>query len=371
MVRNPADRPLPSVARHAAAAGLVLAAAGMGGWLFLTAGEPDTGWAYADVELPERELPPAASNLMADDRVGLPDLLREVAANANPTEGLVAPPPSPPLSPEGKRVELPRRATALPAAPLAELEAESAFGPVPVRAADGGTAFAAYARPFEDTDKPNLSLVVGGLGLDPGVTRRAIEELPPAVTLAFAAHAPDLRNAIARARAAGHEVVLEIPMEGARTDAAEPGAERTLRIGQTGSNARRLDDLLSRGTGYFAVMPYNGELFLASPADAKALAERLHGAGLGLITDGESTARGLADTSRAADLPFRDGSLLIDVVPVPDTIAANLGALRRRAESGVEPVGFGFAYPQTIDAILAWLPTLEDVELVPASAAMK
>ena len=349
------------------AAVLTLAAVGAGAWLLLTTGEAEEAWATSEVTLPERVLPPTTDNLLADDEAGLPDLLREVAANANPTEGLIAPPPAP----EGKRLELPTSTVALPAAPVAKLETAGPFGRMPIRADDGSTAFATYARPFEDTDKPNLSLVVGGLGIDPDVTRRAIEELPPEITLAFAAHAPGLQDTIASARAAGHEVVLELPLEGARTNAGEPGADRTLRIGQTESNAKNIDFLLSRGTGYFAVMPYNGELFLASPDDAKALSERLHAAGLGLLTDGESTADGLSDITRGADLPFRDGSLLIDVVPMPDTVAQNLEDLRARALAGNAPVGFGFAYPQTVDAILAWLPTLDRMELAPASAAMK
>ena len=367
MARNPADRPLPSIARHVVAALLTLAMFGAGAWLVLSTGEVEQAWATSEVTLPERGLPPTTDNLLADDEAGLPDLLREVAANANPTEGLVAPP----SSPKGKRLELPTRNVALPSAPVAKLEITGPFGRMPVRASDGSTAFAAYSRPFEDTDKQNLSLVVGGLGIDPDVTRRAIEELPPEITLAFAAHASGLQDYITSARAAGHEVVLEIPLEGARTNVGEPGADRTLRIGQTESNARHIDFLLSRGTGYFAVMPYNGELFLASPNDAKALSERLHTAGLGLLTDGESTADGLSGIASEADLPFRDGSLLIDVVPMPSTVAQNLEDLRARALAGNAPIGFGFAYPQTVDAILAWLPTLERVELAPASAAMR
>ena len=86
MARNPADRPLPSIARHVVAAVLTLAAVAAGGWLLLTTGDVDKAWATSEVTLPERELPPTTDNLLADDEAGLPDLLREVAANANPTE---------------------------------------------------------------------------------------------------------------------------------------------------------------------------------------------------------------------------------------------------------------------------------------------
>ena len=58
-----------------------------------------------------------------------------------------------------------------------------------------------------------MSLVLGGLGINYTHTRSAIDELPPEVTLSFAPHASGLQTWINRAREAGHEVLIELPLE--------------------------------------------------------------------------------------------------------------------------------------------------------------
>ena len=58
-----------------------------------------------------------------------------------------------------------------------------------------------------------MALVIGGLGLNAKSTRQAIEQLPPEVTLSFVPYADGLQGWIDLARANGHEVLLEAPME--------------------------------------------------------------------------------------------------------------------------------------------------------------
>jgi hypothetical protein len=84
---------------------------------------------------------------------------------------------------------------------------------LPVIGPDGLTPARAYARPFKASGRPRVAIVIGGLGLDPEVTRLAVESLPPEVTLAFSPYAPRLQEWINRARERGHEVLLEVPME--------------------------------------------------------------------------------------------------------------------------------------------------------------
>src|ERR1700761_8082059 len=89
-----------------------------------------------------------------------------------------------------------------------------ARGPLlPIIAADGRASWKAYARPFADDGRPKIALVIGGLGLNPDQTKAAIEQLPPEVTLSFSPYAENLQAQIDHARAAGHEVMVEIPME--------------------------------------------------------------------------------------------------------------------------------------------------------------
>ena len=76
-------------------------------------------------------------------------------------------------------------------APIQGLTRMSPFGKVPHIAPDGRSALTAYAKPFTpNANKQYVAIVIGGLGLDPTVTRRAINDLPGSVTLSFAPQSP-------------------------------------------------------------------------------------------------------------------------------------------------------------------------------------
>jgi len=79
----------------------------------------------------------------------------------------------------------------LPAAPDRRVVEKGRYGPLPKVASDGARPMDVYARPFTTPPAlregaPRLALVVGGIGLNPDASIQAIEELPPATTLAFA-----------------------------------------------------------------------------------------------------------------------------------------------------------------------------------------
>ncbi len=102
----------------------------------------------------------------------------------------------------------------LTAAPITGLTAPGPGGTLlPIIGADGKNPYQAYARPFTSNGKPKVALVIGGLGLNAKATRQAIEQLPPEVTLSFVPYADGLQGWIDLARANGHEVLLEAPME--------------------------------------------------------------------------------------------------------------------------------------------------------------
>ena len=375
MVRsqNPQDRPLPSVARHLAAAFVVMA--GVAGCTAVALmGEPSVP-EMANLTLPERPQPPASDTLLADtDEAILPDLLEGVVEDGeNPTVGIrdlePAPPPTAGNTPRTIEIAGAAKPAALPRAPIDALQTRSTHGFVPMKAEDGRSVFRAYARPFKRSSKPTVSVIVGGLGINAEMTRRAIEELPPEVTLAFAAHAPDLQTQIDRARDWGHEVVLEVPMEASNSDPNEPGADRMLRVDAPAESLRNLDYLLSRASGYFAVAPYGGDVFLARTDAAAPVLSQLSRSGLGFLGDPQLEVATLDATAKAAKVPYKAGTMLIDTTPERTAIAADLDKLEARAKSGERALGFGFAYPATLDALILFLPTLEGVELAPASAA--
>ena len=362
------DMTAPSIWRHVFMAAASVIGIALGVAALAKIGPADRAFPSGMVELPPRDPLPLSDTLMAEGSGGnLPDLLAgSVAIGENPTEAIADSSTRASSTMPIAALALP---DALPPAPIAELHTASTFGPIPMRSPSGRTVFRAYARPFDDSSKPNAAVVVGGLGVDAELTERAIVELPPNVTLSFAAHASGLQDQIDLARAYGHEVVLELPMEGRGTNPAEPGADRRLRPGDTALNLRNLDYLLSRGSGYFAVMPYNGDVFLAR-ADASApVLAKLDDAGLGFLSDPQLDVPTLEGAAAAIGLPYKSGAMLVDQVPERTDIDQDLERLRTAALAGNSPIGFAFAYPATLEALRDWTAALKNVELAPASSS--
>src|SRR5690242_15302334 len=98
-------------------------------------------------------------------------------------------------------------------------------GAVPIIAADGRRPMDLYARRFDSTDpRPRIAIVVSGLGIGEAITQSAIDKLPPGITLSFTPYGPQgLQSSVSAARAAGHEVLLELPMEPFDFPSNDPG----------------------------------------------------------------------------------------------------------------------------------------------------
>ena len=267
------------------------------------------------------------------------------------------------------------QSAALVPAPISGLTALGPYGQVPAISNSGVTPLSAYKHPFSaNSGKTTVSIIIGGLGVNRAITKKAIDDLPSEVTLSFAAHSSGLQGWVNKARAKGHEVLIEIPLESNQFDAAEPGVDRALRVEKnTSSNPRNLAWLLSRAQGAFGVTNYNGDKFL-NRADAVApLFEKLSQMGLSFVFDGSVSAPSLSAISSSARLPYASGFNLIDATPEPSIISSELSRLSDYAVQGAGPIGVGFAYAETIVAVKSWARNLEaqGLTLAPASSALR
>jgi uncharacterized protein len=260
------------------------------------------------------------------------------------------------------------RAAALSPAPAAGVHQQGPSGLLPMIGAGGRTVFDAYKKPFSDTGKPKVALVIGGLGLNARVTQRAIDELPAEVTLSFAPYGDNLQGWINKARAAGHEVMIEIPMEPFDFPDNDPGPHTLLSNAPADENQRRLEFLLSRATGYFGVTNYLGGKFAGSGDAASAAMRALKSRGVAFISDGSvptlgSAAENIGMRNAQADRSLTDR-------PSGDDIMAQLGGLETMATQRGAALGFGVAYAVTIDQVVRWAREAKQrgMVLAPASA---
>ncbi|WP_291836889.1 divergent polysaccharide deacetylase family protein, partial [Brevundimonas sp.] len=211
--------------------------------------------------------------------------------------------------------------------------------------------------------RPRVAVVVGGLGLNAVTTRAAIERLPAEVTLSFVPYAEGLQGWIDLARAQGHEVMIEIPMEPSGYPSNDPGPYTLLSSADAADVTAKMNWLLSRATGYFAVTNYLGDRFQTSDEGMNAFMGMLRARGLAFIDDG-SMSRKPGAWARAS------ANRVIDEEQTPASIVGQLNALEALAKARGQAMGTGFSYPVTVEAVARWTAGLEarGLQLAPASA---
>ncbi len=275
-----------------------------------------------------------------------------------------------------------KRATAVSAAsltpvirPVADVDdallRTTPLGKVPRISPDGRKPVSYYRSSFEGAEsKPRIAVVVGGLGLNAAVTERAIDDLPPQVSLSFAPYAKNLDFWTRKAREAGHEVLIELPMEGYGASTQALGAAGLLSSRTPEENLQRLDWLMARFGAYFAATNYMGAKFSADEASIAPILARLNQSGVGYIDDTGAAAR------VAGSLPMATVSRMIPAAPDEQDLRAvrrELDALEKIAEREGFALGKTYAYAATIDEIVRWSQTLEKKGFVaaPASALLR
>lgn len=242
---------------------------------------------------------------------------------------------------------------------------------LPRIAADGRAPADVYARPFLNPgNKPVVALVVGGLGINATHTKSAIDELPPEVTLSFAPDATGLQTWINRARAAGHEVLIETPME-----AYEYGRMKmhplTLMAGDDGAgNLPRLERILSRSTGYFGLINYQGAKIGDDEAAMKPVLEALVDRGLAFVDDGSLDKAHMDTLTGQTQLRYVRADATIDAKQAADEISSAFMELESEALEEGAAMGAGYAFPITIEMTKTWAAGLEQkgILLAPVSA---
>jgi polysaccharide deacetylase 2 family uncharacterized protein YibQ len=265
-----------------------------------------------------------------------------------------------------------RAPTPLARAPIAGLTEPGPMGPLPIVARDGRTPAQVYARAFAADRRPKIAIIVGGLGFNARTTTQAIDELPPEITLSFVPYASRLQAWVDRARAGGHEVMLELPMEPFDPAADDTGPQTLLASATATQNQQRLENLLSRASGYFGVTNYQGARFAASAQASAPLVQALRRRGLVFFTSGIGQRTALSVEAGRAGLPMAAADRIVDARRDAAAISEQLLNLEALAQQSGTAIGAGFAYPVTMEQIETWASEIgvRGFALAPVSAVL-
>jgi uncharacterized protein len=249
-------------------------------------------------------------------------------------------------------------------------------GPIPKIADDGARPADAFARPVKPLpgkpDAPRIALIVGGLGVSASTTAEAIAKLPAAVTLALMPYGANVERLAAQARAAGHEILLQVPMEPFGYPDNDPGPQTLLTSLTPEQNLERLHWLMGRFQGYVGVADAMGARFTASEQSFAPVLRETAKRGLIYVDDGSNPRSVAGRIAGANSLPFAKADLVLDSVPTAGEIDHALGRLEMAARERGMAVGMASALPVAIEHIAKWAKAAESrgLLLVPISAAV-
>jgi uncharacterized protein len=261
---------------------------------------------------------------------------------------------------------------ALSPAPDPGLVEQSPDGLLPKIGVDGRQPWQVYARPFNANEpRPRVAVVLTGLGLSSAATESAIQGLPGGVTLAFQPYADNLQQWINLARAAGHEVLLNVPLEPLDYPKDDPGPQALFTAFAPAENLERLNWALSQVTGYVGVSTHMGSRFTTSRDSMAPIIEVMRRRGL-LFLDTRSSARSVgAILATENGVPRAINDRFLDAREVSRvTIDARLAEVELIAREVGVSIAVGQAYPVTIERIALWVQTLgtKGLVLAPISA---
>lgn len=285
-----------------------------------------------------------------------------------------SPPPPPPPMPETETGSI-----SLPPVPVAELVEESQYGPLPKVAADGRRPIEVYARPSRYAAvaaagaPPRIAILVTGLGLADSPPGDVIQGLPAPISVSYGAYGRSLQDWVARARADGHEVLLQIPLEPNNYPTEDPGPHTLLTTLPPEENMKRLQWLMSRYTGYVGVTNHMGAKFESVPQSLEPVLEELKRRGLLYVDDGSAPDSTAGQIANAIGLDYSVVSVQIDAGQSAADIAKHLAQLEAVARERGAAIGVARAKPATIKQLSEWAAKLEakGIVLVPVSAAVR
>ena len=212
-----------------------------------------------------------------------------------------------------------------------------------------------------------IAIVIDDLGLDRRNADRVVQ-LPGPLTLSFMTYAEDLPAQTRAAHAAGHELLVHVPMQPLDDDLS--AGFNVLRPElPPGELVRRIDWALSRFDGYVGINNHMGSRFTADANGMALLFMELHRRGL-LFLDSRTTPVTVGPAMAARyGVPFAGRNVFLDNETSADAVWAQLTKTEADARRAGMAVAIGHPHDGTIVALAQWLPTLRQrgFALVPIS----
>ena len=200
--------------------------------------------------------------------------------------------------------------------------------------------------------RPRIVLIVDDMGLDPAAFD-AVMKLPGPVTMSFLPYGAHSADLAARARAAGHAVMLHLPMQ---PDGREDPGPNALRPGMSATALlAALEWNLDRIDGYVAVNNHMGSRATRDEALMRTVLSVLDARGVFFIDSKTGPGSRAAAAGRAVGAEVYARDVFLDPDADEDTVKTQFLQVERIARETGFAVAIAHPRAATLAAIGPWL----------------
>ncbi|MEM8949665.1 MAG: divergent polysaccharide deacetylase family protein, partial [Pseudomonadota bacterium] len=199
-----------------------------------------------------------------------------------------------------------------------------------------------------DDERPIIAVVIDDLGLNRANTAE-LNSLPSPLTLAFLPYAGRIEAQTEAAQAAGHELMLHLPMEPIGSDWPGPDA-LTTKLDQD-EFVSRLQKNLGRFEGFVGINNHMGSRLTADDSRMDVVMRELRKRDV-LFLDSKTSPRSIAgETAGRNGVPNTTRDVFLDHVVDPGAIKRQLALTERIARQSGSAVAIGHPHSTTIEAL--------------------
>ena len=218
---------------------------------------------------------------------------------------------------------------------------------------------------------PRIAIVIDDMGIDKKRSARVIG-LPAPLTLSFLTYATELKRQTGAARAAGHELLLHIPMEPKGRN-VDPGPNVLLGTLPAEELRRRLAWGFDRFGSYVGVNNHMGSKFTRDRAAMTVFMEEIKRRGL-LFLDSRTVGGTVGSAlARRMGVPFADRNIFLDNQNDPAEVRARLAEVEALARRKGTAIAIGHPREATLKVLGPWLEGARrrGYQFVPLSAVTR
>lgn len=202
-----------------------------------------------------------------------------------------------------------------------------------------------------------IAIVIDDLGPNAARARRAIA-LDAPLTLSFLPYASGLEAQARAGRAAGHELLVHVPMEPVAGN-GDPGPNALVTGLARDELKRRLEWALGRFDGFVGINNHMGSLFTRDRQAMSWLLGEVSARGL-LFLDSRTTARSQGVLVAAEmGVAHAERHVFLDTYAGAEEVRARLKEVEAVARRQGYAVAIGHPNDVTLKALAEWLPSLE------------